>query len=56
MLRSDEAAAALDELADRIRASPVALLCVERDPAGCHRTLVVEALATRVPHLTADDR
>ncbi|MGU3466946.1 DUF488 family protein [Methylobacterium sp. C33D] len=36
--------AALDELAE---ASPICLLCFERDSAGCHRRVLAERLAPR---------
>ncbi len=32
-------------LLDRIAAGPVALLCYEREPADCHRTLLLAAVA-----------
>ena len=51
-----EPQAALEELATLATTnSPVCLLCFEADPAHCHRTLIVEALAPlvrlRVVHL-----
>ncbi|MGE8125902.1 DUF488 family protein [Methylobacterium sp. NPDC080182] len=39
--------AALDELAALAEASPICLLCFERDPAGCHRRVLAERLAPR---------
>lgn len=36
-------AAQMRELADE---KPSALLCFERDPAGCHRTLLIKAVAS----------
>jgi uncharacterized protein (DUF488 family) len=52
LLRSE--AATLDELDVRSRAQAIALLCVERDPARCHRMLVAEALVARDPDLTVE--
>ncbi|HET6404656.1 MAG TPA: DUF488 domain-containing protein [Candidatus Thermoplasmatota archaeon] len=47
-LRHVEAnAAAVDELEAVARAERVALLCVEKDPRHCHRTLLGEVLAAR---------
>lgn len=40
-----EAQAALAALTARTREAPVCLLCLEDDPARCHRTLVAEAVA-----------
>jgi hypothetical protein len=50
-LAGTEAQAALAALTDRTRAEPVCLLCLEDDPARCHRTLVAEAVtaATGAP-------
>ncbi|MEE7491360.1 DUF488 domain-containing protein [Methylobacterium oryzae CBMB20] len=39
--------AALDALAALAEASPICLLCFERDPAGCHRRVLAERLAPR---------
>ncbi len=54
-----EAASAddLDTLAAELRAGapPTALLCLEADPAECHRRIVAEALTTRVPGLQVVD-
>jgi uncharacterized protein (DUF488 family) len=44
-LAGTEAQAALAGLADRARRERVCLLCLEADPAHCHRTLVAEAVA-----------
>lgn len=38
---------ALDELAAMAEASPLCLLCFERDPALCHRRVLAERLAQR---------
>ena len=40
----------LDALAERVRSGRrVCLLCLEADPAHCHRSLVAAALAERMP-------
>ena len=36
-------------------APATALLCLEADPAGCHRRVVAELLAERVPGLVVED-
>jgi uncharacterized protein (DUF488 family) len=46
-----EPQAALAELRDRARRESVCLLCLEADPAGCHRTLVAEAIGLPIRHL-----
>ncbi|NKC30465.1 DUF488 domain-containing protein [Falsiroseomonas selenitidurans] len=46
-----EAQAALAALRDRAAAEPVCLLCLEADPAQCHRTLVAEAVGLPFAHL-----
>lgn len=49
-LRTHGAQAELGELAELVRGGRrVCLLCFEADPAHCHRTLVADALAARVP-------
>jgi len=66
--RNDEARAAflehvehtaseeLDALAAELEAAPpTALLCLEADPAGCHRRVVAEALRRRRPQLEIVD-
>lgn len=40
----DEQRAALDELVVLLREKRSALMCVEHDPATCHRTVIIEAL------------
>jgi uncharacterized protein (DUF488 family) len=51
-----EAAEALDELAAELPAGPrTALMCLEAEPADCHRTIVVEQLRTRLPDLRVID-
>lgn len=42
---------ALARLGARARAERVCLLCLEADPAQCHRTLVAEALGLPIRHL-----
>lgn len=50
------AAADLDELAEELRAGPrTALLCLEADPAQCHRSVVAQALRRRLPELRVVD-
>jgi uncharacterized protein (DUF488 family) len=50
------AAAELDELAEELPgAPPTALLCLEADPAVCHRRVVAEALARRRADLVVVD-
>jgi len=43
------ASAALDELADSLCEETVALLCLERDPYRCHRSVVASVAAERLP-------
>ncbi|HEX8105407.1 MAG TPA: DUF488 domain-containing protein [Solirubrobacteraceae bacterium] len=53
-----EAAEALDDLAAELRrrgTPPTALLCLEADPAVCHRRVVCELLAERLPGLRVED-
>lgn len=50
-LKGTEAQAALADLADRARRESVCLMCLEADPALCHRTLVAEALDLPIRHL-----
>jgi len=45
---------ALLRLLDLARDQRVAVLCVERDPALCHRTIVIDALARLDPGLRVD--
>jgi uncharacterized protein (DUF488 family) len=50
------ATAELDALAAELPAGPpTALLCLEENPAGCHRRIVAEALAERVAGLDVVD-
>lgn len=44
-LELPEAQAAATILLDRIAAQPTAVLCYEREPADCHRTLLLTAIA-----------
>jgi uncharacterized protein (DUF488 family) len=44
-LEGTEPQAALAALGERARREPVCLLCLEDDPAHCHRSLVAEAVA-----------
>ena len=65
--RMDEAAAAyrawaeahageeLDEIAGSLGARRTALLCLEANPAGCHRRVVAQLVAERVPRLAVVD-
>ena len=47
---------AIDELAAELDgAPPTALLCLEADPAGCHRRVITEALRERRPELRVVD-
>ena len=50
------AAAALDALAGELEHGPrTALLCLEADPAGCHRRVLSELMAERLPGLRVVD-
>jgi hypothetical protein len=40
----EERREALHELVELLREKPSALMCVEHDPATCHRTVIIEAL------------
>jgi uncharacterized protein (DUF488 family) len=50
-LEGTEPQAALGLLRDRAARERVCLLCLEADPAGCHRTLVAEAVGMEIRHL-----
>ncbi len=51
-----EAPEALDELAAELDdAPPTALLCLEADPAGCHRRVITDALRARLGDLRVID-
>ncbi len=45
----------LDTLAAELPRVRTALLCLEANPAGCHRRVVAELLAERVPGLVVED-
>ena len=50
------AAAELDALAAELDAGPAtALMCLEADPATCHRRILTDELRARRPHLTVVD-
>ena len=47
---------ALDTLAKELEhGPPTALLCLEADPAGCHRRVLTDSLQARVPDLQVVD-
>jgi uncharacterized protein (DUF488 family) len=47
---------AIDELAAELdTAPPTALLCLEAEPAGCHRRIITDALRERRPELRVVD-
>jgi uncharacterized protein (DUF488 family) len=47
---------ALDDLAEELSTGPrTALLCLEADPAGCHRRVITEALGARRADLAVID-
>jgi uncharacterized protein (DUF488 family) len=51
-----EGAPELDALAAELRAGPrTALLCLEAEPAECHRRVLTELLAERLPGLRVTD-
>jgi len=54
LLRSPEAVAALEHVAELAAASRVALLCFERDASQCHREIVSEELARRLPAVAVE--
>jgi uncharacterized protein (DUF488 family) len=56
-IEHDEGAAALDALAEELRADapPTALMCLEADPAVCHRRTIAEHLRERIPALRVVD-
>jgi len=53
-LAGAEPQAALAALADRVTRERVCLLCLEEDPAQCHRTLVAEAVAAQQPGVVVE--
>jgi len=52
---ADDASESVDALARRVAEGGVCLLCVEHDPAHCHRTLLAEALRERLGELAVID-
>jgi uncharacterized protein (DUF488 family) len=54
-LELPEAMAQSAQMLDLVRDKPSALMCMERDPAHCHRTLLLDAVAhdAEVVHLYA---
>ncbi len=48
-LKTPEAAAGMEELKALVRHAKCCLMCFERDPKVCHRTLVAAALAKEMP-------
>ena len=54
LLRDKEAERALGHVSELLDHEVVALLCFEHDHAACHRGLVAEALAEKVPALAID--
>ena len=53
---TEETRQALDELLEELRDGPrTALLCLEEDPAVCHRRVLCEALLARDPRLVVVD-
>ena len=59
-LSADPAQAALASVEALVRKHQICLLCFEREPTYCHRSIVADTLATRVngavTHLEADRR
>jgi len=52
----EHAPRALDDLARELgHAPPTALLCLEAEPAGCHRRVITDALRERRPELAVID-
>jgi uncharacterized protein (DUF488 family) len=47
----ENAAGPVTELADSLDSATTCLLCLEADPARCHRHVIVDAVAERLPHL-----
>ena len=43
---------AVERLVDDASAGPVAVLCVEADPATCHRSIVIDAVLARRPDIS----
>ncbi|MCO6419875.1 DUF488 domain-containing protein [Siccirubricoccus sp. KC 17139] len=53
-LAGTEPQAALAALTERAGREKLCLLCLEADPAQCHRTLVAEAVATQSPGMIVE--
>jgi uncharacterized protein (DUF488 family) len=53
MLRTPEASACLNQLADMAKRQRVAVLCFERDHHRCHRQVVTDEVASRAHRLPA---
>jgi len=52
----EASAADLDALASELKAGPrTALLCLEADPAVCHRSVLADELRARLPGLQVVD-
>ncbi|HWP24818.1 MAG TPA: DUF488 domain-containing protein [Xanthobacteraceae bacterium] len=47
-LKTEAAKAALAELRQHATKAPTCLMCLERDPAQCHRSMILRALGARV--------
>ena len=54
LLQNEAADRALGHVSELLDHEVVALLCFESDHSACHRGLVAEALATKVPELAID--
>ncbi|UUW90304.1 DUF488 domain-containing protein [Pimelobacter simplex] len=54
LLRNETAERALGHVSELLDHEVVALLCFEHDHSACHRGLVAEALADRMPALSID--
>ena len=58
-IKTDEAQNALRDLVDTVKVAPTCLLCFERDPETCHRTIVAHGVSEKtgfdIFNLFADD-
>jgi len=54
-LATEEARASLDKLMTVVAEQPTCLLCFERDPETCHRSMIAEELGIQVFDLYGDD-
>jgi uncharacterized protein (DUF488 family) len=58
-IKTDDAREALKELVDAVQAAPTCLLCFERDPETCHRSIVAHEVSDEIGfdifNLFADD-